>query len=89
MEGFFNKERILTHGFEERKVTLDATSVNAWEAALCPDYELNPGFYNQLFTGSTFEVRCSKNQLLNGYFDRNGSYLYNVKGTSNDDATLR
>jgi len=46
MEGFINKERILTHNFDERRVTLDNSSVNMGQAALCPEYELNPGFYN-------------------------------------------
>jgi hypothetical protein len=63
MEGFFNKERILTHNFDERRVTLDSSSVNTGNAAICPEFELNPGFYNQFFTGSNFEVRNSLNQL--------------------------
>jgi hypothetical protein len=46
MEGFFNKERILTHNFDERRVTLDSSSVNTGNAAICPEFELNPGFYN-------------------------------------------
>mgnify|MGYP007101971692 CR=1 FL=1 len=46
MEGFLNKERILTHSFEERCITLDNSSVNDNYGALCPEYELNPGFYN-------------------------------------------
>jgi hypothetical protein len=62
MEGFLNKERILTHNFDERRVTLGAESVSSGQAALCPEYELNPGFYNQLFTGSVFETRISLNQ---------------------------
>jgi hypothetical protein len=46
MEGFFNKERILTHSFEDRKVTLNNTTIDEGCAAICPEYELNPGFYN-------------------------------------------
>jgi len=46
MEGFINKERILTHNFDERRITLTNSSVNDGQAAICPEYELNPGFYN-------------------------------------------
>jgi len=46
MEGFLNKERILTHNFDERRVTLNSGSVNTGSAAICPEFELNPGLYN-------------------------------------------
>jgi hypothetical protein len=61
MEGFFNKERILTHNFDERRVTLGVDSVLSGNGAICPEYELNPGLYNQLFTGTDFEVKLSLN----------------------------
>ena len=89
MEGFINKERILTHNFDERRVTLDNSSVNMGQAALCPEYELNPGFYNQLFTGSNFEVRLSNNQLKNKYCSRNGTHLYNISGEQGNNNAIK
>ena len=89
MEGFFNKERVLTHSFEERRVTLDANLINPSIAAICPEFELNPGLYNQLFTGSDFQIRCSLNNLSQHYCSRNGNYLYTIKGSTNNDETLR
>jgi hypothetical protein len=46
MEGFLNKERILTHNFDERKVTLHKEKVNEATTALCPEYELNYALFN-------------------------------------------
>ena len=89
MEGFFNKERILTHNFDERRVTLDYSSVNTGQAALCPEFELNPGFYNQLFTGSDFEVRFSTNQLVTPHCTRNGTYLYSIAGKTDTTNALK
>jgi hypothetical protein len=84
MEGFFNKERILTHNFDERRVTLGVDSVLSGNGAICPEYELNPGLYNQLFTGTDFEVKLSLNQLVQKHCSRNGTYLYSVKGTTSN-----
>ena len=89
MEGFFNKERILTHNFDERRVTLNSSSVNTGNAAICPEFELNPGFYNQFFTGSNFEIRCSLNQLKQKHCTRNGTHLYSISGENGTDQTLR
>ena len=90
MEGFLNKERMLTHSFDERRVTLTEASVNSGCGALCPEFELNPGFYNQLFTGSNFEVRCTNNQYNKLYYQRSGTHLYNVEGgRASEDTSLR
>ena len=89
MEGFFNKERILTHNFDERRVTLDSSSVNTGNAAICPEFELNPGFYNQFFTGSNFEVRSSLNQLKQKHCSRSGTHLYSIKGETDTNLTLQ
>lgn len=89
MEGFMNKERILTHNFDERRITLDSNSVNFGQAALCPEYELNPGFYNQFFTGSNFEIRFSTNQLYKQQCTRSGTHLYSIEGATSNDNQLK
>lgn len=89
IEGFLNKQRILTHNFEERKVTLPESSVNFASAAICPEYELNPGFYNQFFTGSDFEVRIARNQLINKYCTAAGTHFYSINGEENADPELK
>jgi hypothetical protein len=63
MEGFLNKERILTHNFDERKITLPSSKISESATALCPEYEMNYALYNQLFTGADFAVKTSTNQL--------------------------
>ena len=89
MEGFFNKERILTHNFDERRVTLGTDSVNSGNGGICPEYELNPGLYNQLFTGTDFEVKLALNQLVQKHCSRNGTYLYSVKGETNNSGEIK
>ena len=89
MEGFLNKERILTHNFEERKVILSKDKITESATALCPEYEMNYSLFNQLFTGADFEVRLSTNQLNQKYYSKNGSYFYSVKQESNTDNNLK
>lgn len=67
-ERFLNDERKLTEDFVERLYILDSGNV-AVKAAICPEYDVNPQYFNQLFTGSKFYVTqanfCSANNYLN------------------------
>jgi hypothetical protein len=54
-ERFLNDERKLTEDFAERLYILDSGNV-AVKAAICPEYDVNPQYFNQLFTGSKFYV---------------------------------
>ena len=85
MEGFFNKQRILTHNFNERKVILKSNKISESSTAICPEYELNYAFYNQIFTGANFEIKTSLNQLCNKYCNINGNYLYNINQEKEND----
>ena len=89
MEGFLNKERILTHNFDERKITLPSTKIIEGATALCPEYEMNYALYNQLFTGADFAVKMSRNQLKQKYCHRNGTYLYTIQGENETDDSIR
>lgn len=90
MEGFFNKQRILTHNFDERKIILKSSKISESCTALCPEYELNYAFFNQIFTGANFEVKTSLNQLAEKFCHVNGSYLYNIEqGTESNIKELQ
>ena len=51
-ESFLTENRKLVHSFSARKKVIASTNVKEGYAALCPEYELNQGFFNNYFTGS-------------------------------------
>lgn len=51
-ESFLTENRKLVHSFGARKKVIASTNVKEGYAALCPEYELNQGFFNNYFTGS-------------------------------------
>ena len=52
-ERFMNDERKLTSEFIEHLYVLNKLSVSN-KAAICPDYDCYPGYFNQIFNGSKF-----------------------------------
>lgn len=84
LEGFLNKDRVLTHNFNERKIQVSST-VNQSTAAICPEYELNAPFFNQFFTGSDFTVKTSINELSTEYCTTSGTHFYNVNYKERDN----
>ena len=83
IERFLDEDRILTHDFDRRCVNISKDSVLEGYAALCPEYEQKQAYFNQLFTGTEFNIKMSKSQFANKYFNRNGTHLYNLKYTYN------
>lgn len=56
--------RLLSHNFEERRYTLEAQQVVS-QAAICPDYDVNSGYLNTLFSASQLVCRnCKSSQYL-------------------------
>ena len=79
MESFLNKDKLLIHDFNGRKVIIAPDSgIKECRAAICPEFELNSGFYNQFFTGGEFKTKISSSNLTNNYCDLNGTHLYNL-----------
>lgn len=58
--------RRLGGSFRDRIIIKDP-SKNGIEGILCPDYDVAPQYYNQLFTGGEFVVKTTKNQPYNQY----------------------
>lgn len=61
-----NDSRILSADFIDRFIIKDP-SKNQVQAILCPDYEINQPYYNQIFTGGEHIIRYTKSQGINYY----------------------
>lgn len=55
--------RLLGKTFEDRIIIKDNTC-NEIGAILCPDYDVQPQYYNQLITGGEFVIKTSNSQAL-------------------------
>lgn len=74
-ERFFNDDRVLTQSFDDRLYYLSPNQVDM-RAAICPEYDLNAPYLNQLFTGGEFKIRESSFSPSNKYFTRSYRNLY-------------
>lgn len=55
-ETFLNSQGYLTHDYEERLLALKDDNVKT-RIGICPEYELNQPYYNNLFTGGYLKVK--------------------------------
>lgn len=83
VERFIDDDGVLTHDFDRRCVNIKKDSVLEGYAAICPEFELTQGYFNQLFTGTEFNVRMAKSQFQKKYFSRSGTHLFNTEYTYN------
>lgn len=79
-----DNDGVLTHDFDRRCEDIEKDNVLEGYAALCPEFELRQSYFNQLFTGTQFEVKMAKSQFSKKYFDRSGTHFYNLSYTTND-----
>ena len=54
-ERFLNDDKKLVEDFISRTYIIDTNNVEI-SAAICPEYDVNPQYFNQLFTGSKFYI---------------------------------
>lgn len=52
-------------------------------AALCPEFELRQPYFNQLFTGTEFEVSMARSQFRTNKFNNLALHYYNLDYTTN------
>ena len=57
IERFLNDNRELVHDYESRLYTYNTIPVNNQKAAICPEFEVDPAYYNQIFTGGDIPIR--------------------------------
>ena len=79
--------RLLGKTFRDRIIIKDNTC-NEVGAILCPDYDVQPQYYNQLITGGEFVIKTSNSQALinhDAYKEENSSVVEQGYYFSNDD----
>ena len=71
-ERFLDNDKTITHDFKKRlyEYPTDTQSV-VNRAMICPEAELKPAYFNQLFTGSKYTIREAKFQPKNKILDVN------------------
>lgn len=70
------EDRILTHDFEKRKRTLEEHVIRK-QAAICPEYDINSPYFNNLFTGTEFVISPVCSGVLS--MQNNHFYLKDTK----------
>lgn len=86
-ERFLNDDRKLTEDFIDRVYPIDKKNVSV-KAAICPEYDVNPQYFNQLFTGSEFYVTQANFQSENKYLSMDvssGRHFFIESVTDNKD----
>lgn len=89
-ESFISKDRVLTHSYEHRTRYISQNSIKVGQAALCPEYELDQGYFNNFFTGSKLKLE-TKYSIENNYFNQDPKYDYHYyldKPKYNEDKKL-
>lgn len=86
VERFIDDDGVLTHDFNRRSASIKSDRVLEGYAALCPEYELKQSYFNQLFTGTRFNVKMSKSKFpaSKRFFDSSGVHFYNISYVYND-----
>ena len=71
-----DESRKLTQTFKDRLIIKDSSKVKV-QAILCPDYEVNPAYYNQIFTGNKHLIGLAISQSTNGLVGHSSNYFTN------------
>lgn len=88
IERFLDNNRVLVQDFKSRKIEVKNLSQRNY-AVICPDYELDQAYFNQLFTGITFPIKYSSVQsnikdLKNTPYNERSFYLEAQDITASD-----
>lgn len=77
-----DESRKISKDFRDRVIIKDP-SKNKVQAIICPDYELNQAYFNQIFTGGSFVIQTSIMQGINAlsgyasnYFNNDENHFY-------------
>ena len=71
-----DESRKLTQDFRDRIIIKDPSKVKV-QAILCPDYEVNQGYYNSIFTGNKHKIGLTITQSANGLVGHTSNYCTN------------
>lgn len=75
-ERFMDDDMILLNDFEPRLYKFTENSYVTPKAAICPEYDVDPGFYNTLFSANQFTITESDLQPINPYLSRYNRNFY-------------
>lgn len=70
------ESRKLSTDFLTRFIPKDSSKAKV-QGILCPDYEVNQSYYNQIFTGNLHTISLTSSQSINGLAGRTGNYFSN------------
>lgn len=71
-----DESRKLGQDFLDRFIPKDSSKVKV-QGILCPDYEINQAYYNQIFTGNKHTIQLTNSQCINGLAGRTSNYFSN------------
>ena len=71
-----SNSRQLDGNFYDRIIIKDSSKVNV-QAILCPDYEVNQPYYNQIFTGNEHTIQLARSQSINAKAGMSYNYFTN------------
>lgn len=71
-----DESRQLTQTFSDRLIIKDPSKVKV-QAILCPDYEVNQAYFNQIFTGNQHLVGLTNTQSTNGLIGHSSNFFTN------------
>ena len=71
-----DESRKLTQDFRDRIIIKDKSKVKV-QGILCPDYEVNQGYLNSVFTGNEHMIQLTNAQCSNGLVGHTSNYFTN------------
>ncbi|MBR2247237.1 MAG: hypothetical protein IJ880_09465 [Bacilli bacterium] len=71
-----DESRKVVQDFLSRLIIKDSTKVKV-QGILCPDYEVNQGYYNSIFTGNTHTIGLTNSQCANAMVGHSSNYFSN------------
>lgn len=71
-----DESRKLTQNFRDRIIIKDKSKVKV-QGILCPDYEVNQGYLNSVFTGNEHMIQLTNTQCSNGLVGHTSNYFTN------------
>ena len=71
-----DESRKLTQDFRDRIIIKDKSKVKI-QGILCPDYEVNQGYLNSIFTGNEHMIQLTNAQCSNGLMGHTSNYFTN------------
>lgn len=88
VEGFMDKDRIITHEYSDRLINITANRNQHQGCLIFPEYELNQPYYNTIFTGQEFKIKYSKCNNATNYLsvdETNERHYYLNRNIKNND----